>query len=361
MKDFYKTLGVDRKASKDQIKKAYRKLARKYHPDRNKNDKAAEERFKEISEAYEVLSDPEKRKLFDSGGMYGPAVGRGGFDFSQSHGGGGGFGDFISDIFGGGRGGQAQAQARGRDIETEVSLSFDQAMHGTQIQVAVPKMEACKTCAGTGAKAGTSPKTCPKCNGRGILSKSQGFFSMSEPCTECGGTGTVIEERCQACDGSGATSQVKRYRVNIPAGVREGSRIRLKGKGQAGLRGGPPGDLYVVTRVAPSSIFKRKGNDVEVEIPITFIEAVKGAEVEIPTPMGGVKRIKVPPGSRHGKVMRVRGEGPTRLNGKGQGDVRVRLAIDVPESLTKEQEEALDGLERVMNGNPRAQILEGRE
>ncbi len=356
MKDFYKTLGVDKKASKDEIKKAFRKLARKYHPDRNKDNKAAEERFKEISEAYEVLSDPEKRKTYDSGGMFGPTGGQGGYDFSQSFGG-GGVGDFVSDLFGGG--GRAQAQSRGRDIETEVSLSFDQAMHGTEIQVAVPKLEACKTCSGTGAKPGTSPKTCPTCSGRGTLSKSQGFFSISQPCPDCGGTGTVIEEPCTSCGGRGATSQVKRYRVKIPAGVRGGSRIRLKGKGEAGMRGGPSGDLYVVTRVTASSIFKRKGNDVEVELPITFIEAVKGAQVEVPTPMGGVKRIKVPPGSRHGKILRIRGGGPSKLSGKGQGDIRVKLVIDVPQSLTKDEEAALDTLAQVMNGNPRSQILSG--
>lgn len=361
MKDFYKTLGVGKKASKDEIKKAYRKLARKYHPDRNRDDKAAEEKFKEVSEAYEVLSDPKKRKLYDSGGMYGPAGGRGGFDFSQSFGR-GGFGDFVSDLFGGGAGGGgAHAQARGSDIESEVGLSFDQAMHGTEVQVAVPKLEACKSCGGTGAKPGTSPKTCPECSGRGTLSKSQGFFSISQPCSKCGGTGVVIESPCTSCGGSGASRQVKRYRVKIPAGVRDGSRIRLKGKGEAGMRGGPPGDLYVVTRVSSSGLFKRKGDDVEVELPITFVEAVKGAEVEVPTPVGGLKRIKVPPGSRHGKVLRIRGEGPPRLSGNGRGDIRAKLAIEVPESLTKEQEKALEGLAQVMDGDPRAQILSGRK
>jgi molecular chaperone DnaJ len=360
VRDPYQTLGVDRKASDEEIKKAYRKLARQYHPDRNAGDKAAEERFKEVQEAYSILSDPEKRKAYDSGGGI---FGGGGFDPGNFRGGFGGFGDILSDLFGGagrpGSGGARPRPERGRDLETEVHVSFDQAMEGAQVPVSVPLSAPCPTCHGTGAKPGTSPQVCSRCHGRGLESESQGLFSISQPCRQCGGTGTEIKDPCPTCQGSGRTRQVKRYRVNIPAGVRDGSRVRLAGKGEAGPRSGPPGDLYVVTRVGESPLFTRKGDNLEVEVPITIPEAIRGATIEVPT-LSAAKRIRVPPGTQHGTVQRLRGEGPPKLSGRGRGDIHYRLVIDVPRSLSREQREAVDDLAAVMDGNPREQLLSQR-
>jgi molecular chaperone DnaJ len=359
VKDPYATLGVSKGASDDEIKKAYRKLARQYHPDRNAGDKAAEERFKEVQEAYSILSDPEKRKAFDSGG--GIFGGSGGFDPSSFRGGNfGGFGDILSDIFGSRGGGATPPRPeRGRDLETEVHVSFDQAMDGAQVPVSVPLSAPCPTCHGTGAKPGTTPSICSRCQGRGVEAESQGLFSISQPCRQCGGTGTEIKDPCPTCEGSGRTRQVKRYRVNIPAGVRDGSRVRLAGKGETGPRGGPAGDLYVITRVGESPIFARRGDHLEVEIPITVPEAIRGATIEVPT-LSASKRIRVAPGTAHGTVQRLRGEGPPKLGGRGRGDIRYRLVIDVPSSLSDEQREAVDDLAAVMNGNPRERLLSGR-
>jgi molecular chaperone DnaJ len=359
--DPYRTLGVDRKASDEEIKKAYRKLARQYHPDRNAGDKDAEERFKEVQEAYSILSDPEKRKAYDTGG--GIFGGAGGFDPGSFRGGFGGVGDILSDLFGGagGRtgGSRTPRPERGRDLETEVHVSFDQAMEGAQVPVSVPLSAPCTTCHGTGAKPGTTPTVCSRCQGRGLEAESQGLFSISQPCRQCGGTGTEIKDPCPTCQGTGRTRQVKRYRVNIPAGVRDGSRVRLAGKGEAGPRGGPAGDLYVVTRVGESPVFSRKGDNVEVEVPITIPEAIRGATIEVPT-LAGTKRIRVPPGTQHGTVQRLRGEGPPKLSGRGRGDIHYRLAIDVPQSLSREQREAVDDLAAVIDGNPREQLLSRR-
>jgi molecular chaperone DnaJ len=355
--DYYDTLGVKKGASEQEIKKSYRKLAREYHPDANPGDKGAEERFKEIQEAYSVLSDPEKRKQYDAGGMFGGAAGGFRFDPSAFRTNVGSFGDILSDLFGRGGGGPSAAgRERGRDLETEVRLSFSQAINGTEISVNVPIDATCPTCSGTGAKPGTSPKTCPRCNGRGVEIEGQGMFSISQPCSVCGGRGTVIDDPCPTCGGRGVTQQMKRYRVKIPAGVREGSRIRLAGKGEPGIGGGPQGDLYVVTRVAPSPIYKRKGDNVEVEVPITIAEAITGGTVEVPT-LSGTKRIRVPAGTRDGSVQRLRGEGPPKLSGKGKGDIHYRFRIEVPKSLTKEQKQAVEQLSKVMNGNPRADLL----
>jgi len=360
VKDPYKTLGVAKNASDDEIKKAYRKLARENHPDRNPGDAAAEERFKDIQGAYDILSDAEKRKAYDSGGgIFGG--GAGGFDPGAFRGGFGGVGDILSDLFGGGgaRGGGAPRPERGRDLETDVHVSFEQAMEGAQVPVSVPLSAPCPTCHGTGAKPGTAPTICSRCQGRGVEAESQGLFSISQPCRQCGGTGTEIKEPCPTCQGSGRTRQVKRYRVNIPAGVRDGSRVRLPAKGEVGPRGGPPGDLYVVTRVAESPIFARKGDNLEVEVPITIPEAIRGATIEVPT-LNGTKRIRVPPGTQHGTVQRLRGEGPPKLGGRGRGDMRYKLQIDVPSSLSREQSEAVDDLAAVMDGNPRDELLSRR-
>jgi len=361
--DLYKVLGVDKKASQDEIKKAYRKLARKYHPDTNK-DAGAEERFKEISHAYDVLGDAEKRKQYDhsrinpfaGGNPFGGGGGAGGFDA-------GGLSDILNNLFGG-RGGGAGTQARprpekGRDLEAEVSISFDQAVDGAQVPLSVSASATCTTCAGTGAKPGTSPRVCPRCQGRGIESQGQGLFSISQPCSQCGGAGTVIDDPCPTCQGTGAVRSVKRYRVNIPAGVKDGSRVRLAGKGEPGRRGGPPGDLFVITRVQASPVFAPKGDNVEVEVPLTIPEAIRGAEIEVPT-LHGRKKLRVPAGTQHGTVQRLRGEGPPKLGGKGRGDIHYRFVIDVPSSLSTEQEAAVDELEKALNGrDPRARLFMG--
>ena len=371
--DYYKTLGVGKNASDEEIKKSYRKLARQYHPDRNPGDKKAEERFKEISQAHDVLSDPEKRKAYDRG--QGPLGGfaSGNFDPSSFS---GGFGDILSNLFGGGGptgtagragGGGARgrttgrsgrtAQTQGRDLETEVQLSFDQAVHGAQVPLSVPTSQSCPTCHGTGAKPGTTPKVCPVCEGRGIESQSQGIFSISQPCSNCNGSGTVIEDPCTTCSGTGAQRSIRKLRVNVPAGVHDGSRIRLAGKGEVGLRGGEPGDLYVITRVQESPVFKTVGeNNLEVEVPLTIPEAVRGAIVEVPT-LNGSKRLRVQAGTKHGTVQRLRGEGPPKPGGKGRGDIRYRFVIDVPDKLSPEQDEAIDRLSKVMNGDPRANLF----
>lgn len=362
--DYYKILGVGKNASDDEIRKAYRRLARKYHPDRNPGDKQAEERFKEISQAHDVLSDSEKRKEYDRGPASFSFNRPGGFDPGSF---GGGMSDILSNLFGGGPAGGAGAgrggvrgtrpPARGRDLETEVSLSFDQAVEGAQVSLQVATSQPCPTCHGTGAKPGTTPKVCPVCGGRGIEAQSQGIFSISQPCSNCHGTGTVIEDPCPTCNGTGAKRGVRNLRVNIPAGVRDGSRIRLAGKGEAGPRGAQPGDLYVITRVADSPVFRRAGDNVEVEVPLTIPEAIQGGVIEVPT-LNGSKRLKVPAGTRHGTVQRLRGEGPPRLRGKGRGDMRYRFVIDVPKSLSSEQSEAVERLSRVMNGNPRAKLFD---
>jgi molecular chaperone DnaJ len=365
--DHYKTLGVDKKASSDEIKKAYRKLARKYHPDTNPGDATAEERFKRVSEAYDVLSDPEKRKTYDRGG----SIFSGGSPFGGPGGTAGGtdpgaFSDILSDLFGqasgrfrgsGGAGARTKPAAeKGRDLETEVSIAFAQAVSGAQVPVAVATQAPCPTCRGTGAEPGTEPIVCPVCQGRGVESQGQGLFSITRPCSRCNGSGTVIERPCHTCHGEGRQRELKRYKVNIPAGVKDGSRIRLAGKGEAGLRGGPPGDLYVVTRVSASPVFERKGDNLEVEIPITIVEALRGADVEVPT-LGGTKTLRVKPGTRHGTVQRLRGEGPPKLDGGGRSDIHYRFVIEVPASLNAEQAEIVDDLARVMNGNPRERVL----
>jgi molecular chaperone DnaJ len=371
--DPYKILGVDKKASADEVKKAYRKLARQYHPDRNPDDAKAEERFKEVQAAYDVLGDAEKRKQYDRGGLFG--MGGGGGGGAGGAGGAGGFGagdfggfqDILSNLFGertggAGRGGGGAAgprPERGRDIEQAIAISFDQAINGAQIPLSVATTQTCPTCRGTGAKPGTSPKVCPKCQGRGIESQGQGLFSISQPCSRCGGSGAVIDDPCPTCQGAGAQKTVKRYKVNIPAGVREGSRVRLAGKGEAGRHGGPAGDLYVVTHVTPSAVFERKGDNLEVEVPLTIPEAIRGADVEVPT-LNGRKKIRVAPGTKHGTVVKLRGEGPPRLGNRShpaKGDLHYRFVIDVPATLSAEQSEAVEKLSEVMDSDPRARLF----
>jgi molecular chaperone DnaJ len=374
--DYYKTLGVAKNASDDEIKKSYRKLARKYHPDTNAGDKTAEERFKEISQAHDVLSDPEKRKTYDrSGSPFGQfanaATGAGpGFDPSSFS---GGFGDILSNLFGGSGSGPAGAGSvrggaggaggagrtrptRGRDLETEVALTFEQAVNGAQVSLTVPTSQPCPTCHGTGAKPGTAPRVCPVCNGTGMEAQSQGIFSMSQPCSNCHGQGTVIDDPCSTCHGSGAQRSVRKLRANIPAGVKEGSRIRLAGKGEPGLRGADPGDLYVITRVAESPVFTRSGDNLEVEVPLTIPEALLGGIIEVPT-LKATKRLKVARGTKSGTVQRLRGEGPPKLSGKGRGDIHYRFVLDVPASLDSEQTAAVERLAQTIKDNPRERLM----
>jgi len=355
-KSLYETLGVAKNASADEIKKAYRKLARQYHPDRNPGDKEAEERFKEVQTAYDVLSDAEKRKQYDTfGSADGRRAGPGDFTWTSPEGFDlGDLGDIFGGLFGRGRGGRQQQPRgqRGSDVEVQVNLSFEDALRGLETRIPVEIETACRECGGTGAKPGTSPKICPECNGRGVLAESQGLFALSQPCPRCRGNGTVIEDPCPRCAGSGRERRTKRYTVKIPAGVRDGTRIRLKGKGESGYGGAPAGDLFVVTRVADSPVYQRRGADLVVNVPVTFAEAALGASVEVPTPEGPVS-LKIPAGTQDGRLIRIRGRGAPKLKGGGKGDVLARVRVTVPTKLTKAEREAIENLEKVLRENPR--------
>jgi molecular chaperone DnaJ len=358
----YEILGVAKNASADEIKKAYRKLARENHPDRNPGDAAAEERFKEVQGAYDLLSDPEKRKQYDA---FGSANGRGGFQGGNVN-----FGDFnvgdlgdLGDFFGGlfgGRGGGAGARTsraqRGSDVEVEVNLSFEDSLKGVETKIPVTLETACSECHGSGARPGTAPKICPECNGRGVVAESQGFFALSQPCPRCRGNGTVIEDPCPRCGGSGRERRTKRYTVRIPAGVKNGTRIRLKGKGEAGFAGGEAGDLYVVTRVQPSKLYERRGDDLVVDVPLTFSEAALGATVEVPTPDGPVS-VKVKPGTQDGTLLRVKGKGAPKLKGSGRGDLLARVRVTVPKKLKKRERELIEELQKQSHDDPREALF----
>lgn len=358
MRDLYEVLGVARDASAEDIKKAYRDLARKHHPDANPDDPKAEERFKEISAAYDTLSDPDKRAAYDQFGASG-GMGQGGFDPSA-------FRDFaqdrgfdISDLFGdlfARRRGRAR-QRRGVDLETRVTLSFDDSLRGARVTVPVDKDVACRDCAGTGAAPGTQRVTCPDCGGAGQRQVNQGFFAISEPCLRCAGRGTVVETPCATCRGTGVQRRTKKYTVRIPAGIADGARIRVRGKGLDGEGGGPSGDLWVVVQVLPSERFARRGSDIVVDVPVTFPEAALGAEIDVPTPLGERVRVKVPPGSSDGKMLRVRGHGAP-VEGGEAGSLLVRLKVVVPSELSTQQAEALERYAALDGGaDPRAELF----
>ena len=351
----YETLGVPKNASADELKKAYRKLARQYHPDKNPGDTASEARFKEIQHAYDVLGDADKRKQYDTfGSGNGRSPGPTNVDFSDFD-----LGDIFGGLFGGrGRGGRAEAKRgqRGSDVEVEVGVSFEDALKGVQTTVPVTLELACHTCHGTGAAPGTAPKQCPVCKGSGVVATSQGLFALQQPCPNCHGMGTVVDTPCPTCHGAGRERRTKRYRVQIPAGVKDGTRIRLKGKGEAGFGGAPAGDLFVVTRVEPSKIYERRGDDLVLDLPVGFDEIALGATIEIPTPDGRVS-LKVPAGSQEGKLLRVKGHGAPRLKGAGRGDLLARLRIDVPSKLTKAERDALEGFQRASHANPRERLF----
>jgi len=349
VKDLYGTLGVSKGASQDEIKKAYRKLARQYHPDANPGDASAEERFKEVQGAYDVLSDPEKRKQYDRfGSSNGRGPGPGGINFEGFD-----LGDLgdLGDIFGGLFGGRGRAQQqqprgqRGSDLEVEVRLSFEDSLQGVETTIPVELETACRECNGSGAKPGTAPTLCPECRGRGVISESQGLFALSQPCPRCRGNGTVIEDPCPRCHGSGRERRTKRYTVKIPAGVKDGSRIRLRGKGEAGYGGAEAGDLYVVTRVEPSKLYTRRGDDLVVDVPVTYAEATLGAQVKVPTPDGEVT-VKVKSGTTDGTLLRVKGKGAPKLKGSGRGDVLARVKLTVPKKLNKKQRELIEELQK---------------
>src|SRR3954468_9981948 len=344
----YETLGVSKNASQDEIKKAYRKLVREVHPDRNPGN---EERFKEVQGAYDVLSDADKRRQYD---RVGTTNGR---PFGFGGAGGGGttydFTDFdLGDIFGGlfNRGGgraqqQKQRGQRGNDVEVEVRVSFEDALQGAQVTIPVELELACHTCHGTGAAPGTAPVTCPQCEGSGVVATSQGLFALQQPCPRCHGAGSIVETPCPTCKGSGRERRTKRYTVKVPAGVKDGTRIKLKGKGEAGYGGASAGDLFVVTRVEPSKIYERRGDDLIVTVPVPYSTAALGGKVEVPTPEGPVQ-LTIPPGTEDGKLLRIKGRGAPHLNGEGRGDVLARIKIQVPKRVNKKQREALEALQQ---------------
>ncbi|HEY8647444.1 MAG TPA: molecular chaperone DnaJ [Gaiellaceae bacterium] len=343
-KSLYESLGVSKNATQDELKKAYRKLVREVHPDKSPGN---EERFKEVQGAYDVLSDAEKRKQYDRvGSTNGRTAQPGGTTYD--------FTDFdLGDIFGGlfNRGGGARQQQqqqrgqRGNDVEVEVHIPFEDALKGAQVTIPVELELACHTCHGTGAAPGTAPITCPVCNGSGVVATSQGLFALQEPCPRCRGRGSIVETPCSTCRGSGRERRTKRYTVKVPAGVKNGTRIKLKGKGEAGYGGAPAGDLYVITRVEPSKIYERRGDDLIVTVPVPYTTAALGGKIEAPTPDGPVQ-LTIPPGTEDGKLLRIKGRGVPHLNGAGQGDVLARIRIQVPKKVNKKQREALEALQK---------------
>ncbi|MEY4170598.1 MAG: hypothetical protein RLZ94_1671 [Actinomycetota bacterium] len=379
-KDFYKVLGVDKGAAADEIKKKYRKLARELHPDKNPGDAKAEERFKEVSEAYDVLSDDKKRAeydeartLFASGGGFGGGGFGGGYGGPGGFGGGttydfgdvfgadeGGLGDILGNIFSRGRGGgrRPQAPRRGQDVESEITLGFTDALEGATIPLRLASDAACDSCKGTGARAGTVPRVCPSCQGSGQTTRNAGGFAFAEPCTACAGRGLIVDDPCPSCRGSGRGVSTRTVQARIPAGVKDGARIRLKGKGAPGERGGPNGDLYVVVHVTPHPVFARKGDNLTVTVPVTFAEAALGGQMAVPVPGGGTVTLKIPAGTANGRTFRVRGKGVTRKDGT-KGDLLATVDVHVPPALTDEAREALERFVEASGvEDPRKDLLE---
>ena len=345
-RDYYEVLGVDRSADGEALKKAYRALALKFHPDRNPGDSAAEDKFKEASEAYAVLSDPEKRRAYDRFGFEGLGAGAaGGFpDFGDL----GNFGDVLNDLFGdffGTRGGGgARRRGRGRrgaDLRYSLEIELREVLAGKDAHLSIPKTRPCGSCNGSGARAGTRPETCGRCRGSGQLMFQQGFFRISRPCDACGGAGEVVKERCPACRGAGRVESQQSLSVKIPAGVEHGTRLRLAGEGEAGLEGGPPGDLYVDVSVKPHPFFVRDGCDLHCQVPVQFVQAALGAEIEVPTLEGKVS-LRIPEGTQSGKVLRLPNKGLPTLGGRGRGDQLVQIFVEVPSRLTDRQRELLE-------------------
>lgn len=364
-RDYYEVLGASKGASADELKKAYRKKAKELHPDRNADNPDAEAQFKEINEAYEVLKDADKKAAYD---RYGHAAFDGGMGGGPRAGGGrGGQGDFASafsdvfedlfgDFMGGQRGGARQRATRGSDLRYNLGISLEEAFAGLQKAITVPTSVACGECSGSGAEGGAEPQTCPTCSGMGKVRAQQGFFTVERTCPTCSGAGQIVKNPCRVCGGSGRTEKEKALSVNIPAGVETGTRIRLSGEGEAGLRGGPPGDLYIFIEVQDHSIFQRDGLDLFCRVPVSMTKAALGGEVEVPTIDGGRSRVKVPEGSQSGRQMRLRSKGMPALRGTGQGDMYIELAVETPVKLTGEQKELLRQFEEscAKSNNPNA-------
>lgn len=344
-RDYYEVLGVGREASQQEIKSAYRKMAVKYHPDRNPNDKSAEESFKEAAEAYSVLSDPEKRARYDRFGHGGVANGSfGGFDPDV-------FGDFsdilgdffgFGDIFGGSRRRRGQGQ-RGADLRYDLTIEFEEAIFGTQAKVKIPRAQSCEKCSGSGADPRYGLTTCSTCNGHGQVRFQQGFFTISRTCNACQGLGKIIKEPCGECRGSGRIQKEKVLELKIPAGVENGSRLRVVGEGEAGYQGGSPGDLYVVVSVKEHQFFKRQGDDIHLDAPISFSQAALGADLQVPT-LEGIQKLRIPEGTQTGTVFRFKGKGAININGRGRGDQFIKVVVSTPKKLTKKQKELFEEL-----------------
>ena len=363
-RDYYEVLGVNKDASEDDIKKAYRKLAVKFHPDKNPGDKAAEEKFKELSEAYEALSDPQRRAAYD---QYGHAAfdpraragraGAGGFgggfhdpfEIFREVFGGGTSGSIFEELFGGGRSNPTGPQ-RGADLRYDLEIPFEEAVLGCEKEISVTKAETCEHCHGTGAEAGSGHKTCTMCHGQGRVVMSRGIFSIQQTCPKCEGAGRVIEKPCKVCHGAGRKEKAARIKVRIPAGVDTGARLRSAGNGEGGLRGGPTGDLYIVLHVREHEIFARDGDDLLCEVPISLVQATLGAEIEVPT-MTGPAHIKIPIGTQPGTVFRVRGKGVRNVHGHGNGDLHVRVSVEVPTHLNAAQRAKLEEFAQLCDNN----------
>jgi molecular chaperone DnaJ len=360
-RDCYEVLAVERTAGPDEIKKAYRMLAIKYHPDKNPGDKSAEEKFKELGEAYDILSDPQKRPLYDQHGhaafdRRAGGFGAGGFHdpfeiFREVFGGGG----IFEDLFGGGRSDSSQPQ-RGNDLRYDMEITFEDAAHGCEKEIALTKPEACETCQGSGAEPGSRVRTCPNCRGRGQVINSRGIFSIAQACPNCQGAGQVFEKPCRACRSEGRRERSSKIKLRIPAGVDTGSRLRSAGNGEAGFRGGPSGDLYVVLHVKAHSIFQRDGDDLLCEVPVSFIQAALGAEIEVPA-LDGRAAIKVPSGTQPGTMFRLKGKGIMNVQGYGRGDLHVRINVEVPTHLSAAQKSKLQEFAELCSGkeNPISQ------
>lgn len=375
-KDYYKALGVSKDSSQPEIKKAFRALAKKHHPDSNENDPKSEARFKEVSEAYDVLSDETKRKEYDEartlfgsggfrppGGFGGPGAGGTSFDLNDilgrmNTGGGGGFGDVLGGIFNRSGGTtSARRPRRGADIESKVTLSFDEALAGVTLPLRLTSEAPCTSCSGTGAREGTTPRVCPLCQGVGQVNRNQGGFAVPEPCRECRGRGLVVDDPCPTCSGSGRAPSTRTVQARIPAGVKHGQKIRLRGKGTKGENGGEAGDLLIVVSVSAHPVFGRDGDNLTITVPVTFTEAALGADVVVPTPGGGTVKVRLPEGTQGGRVLRVRGKGVPRKDGT-KGDLLVTVDVAVPQRLSSEAREALAAYSSAtQDHDPRADLM----
>jgi molecular chaperone DnaJ len=351
-RDYYEVLGVSRSSSEEEIKKAYRKLAVKYHPDKNPGDKSAEEKFKEVSEAYEVLSNPEKRSAYDRFGhgafhQSGGGAGFGGHDpfevFREVFGGGNVFGSIFEEAFD--MGGERSARGRGSDLRYDLHITFEEAARGCEKEISITRLETCRSCSGSGADSGSPVAKCGTCRGTGQVFASRGFFSVAQACPRCRGTGKIIEKMCAYCHGQGRVEKTSTLKIKIPAGIDNGARLRSSGQGEGGFQGGPPGDLYIVIHVKPHPIFSRDGADLYCEVPISFAKAALGGELKVPT-LEGAAMLKVPPGTQSGKIFRLRGKGLPDLHGRRTGDLHVKLFVEVPTKLSAEQKSKLEDFAR---------------